>query len=140
MLNNSFSAYVKMEKMTSTPRETEAWVLTKGAAKLKKCIDNWEQKGTQRNLYQALIYNKKIWTLFQSELSKQNSPQPVGIRRNLLILCTYINKQIRSAMAEPSRAKLASIIEINMIIARGLGMSPKPNPVKESAVFKRLTG
>ena len=122
MENNYLRTYNNIGKITSTPRETEARILIQGAAKLHRCVEEWDVNGSKRPLYDALIYNRKIWTLFQSELSKESSPQPTGIRKNLLSLSIYINKQIRAAMEEPSREKLNSILDINMIIAKGLEM------------------
>jgi flagellar biosynthesis activator protein FlaF len=123
MLGNNLGAYKKIARISDSPREIEARVLTQGAVKLKKCLDNWEEKGMRRILFDALIYNQKIWTIFQSELSKEDNQQPLEIRKNLLSLSVFINKQIRSAMVEPSSKKLNSIIDINMSIAKGLGMS-----------------
>lgn len=122
MLNNPMNAYKKIQKLTETPRETEARVLTQGALKLKKCLDAWEEKGRRRVLHEALTYNQKIWTLFQLELSKPDNQQPLEIRKNLLSLSAFIIKKIRSAMVEPTRAKLNTIININMNIADGLNI------------------
>jgi flagellar protein FlaF len=132
MLENNLKIYKKMARISESPRQTEARVLTQGAVKLKKCLDNWGGKGRRFRLYEALIYNQKIWTIFQSELSKEDNHQPLETRKNLLTLSAFIIKQIRSAMAEPSLKKLNSIININMIIAQGLGMSEKPETEKRN--------
>jgi len=131
MSNNQLDAYKKIRKITETPRETEARVLIQGAVKLKRCLETWEEKGRRMKLHDALTYNQKIWTLFQSELSKNDNHQPLEIRKNLLSLSVFINKKIRSAMVEPSKAKLNTIININMNIAQGLGISPNNTPVKD---------
>jgi len=126
MINNQLDTYNKIKKLYETPRETEARVLTQGAVKLKKCLDAWEEKGRRKMLHEALTYNQKIWTIFQSELLKKDNHQAPDIRKNLLSLSVFINRKIRSAMVEPSQAKLNTIININMNIAQGLGMTPKP--------------
>jgi len=123
MSNNQLDAYKKISKITETPRETEARVLMQGAIKLKRCLDAWEEKGWRKRLHDSLNYNQKIWTIFQSELSKNDNQQPLEIRKNLLSLSVFINKKIRSAMVDPSKAKLNTIININMNIAQGLGTS-----------------
>jgi len=123
MSGSNLNAYKKIIKLTESPRETEARVLAQGAAKLNRCLENWEEKGTRRMLYDALIYNQKIWNIFHLELSREDNQQPIDIRKNLLTLSVFIHKQIRSAMADPSPEKLNSIININMSIAQGLGMS-----------------
>jgi flagellar biosynthesis activator protein FlaF len=121
MLNNSLNTYKKIGKLTETPRETEARVLTQGAVKLRQCLDNFEE-GMSVKLYEALIYNRKIWSIFQSDLSKESNPQPHEIKKNLLTLSNFIHSQIRSAMIDPSPEILNSIININITLAKGLGM------------------
>jgi len=120
MSNNSLNAYKKIGILTETPRETEARVLTQGAVKLRQCLDNFEE-GMSLKLYDALIYNQKIWSVFQTDLSRETNPQPPEIKKNLLTLSNFIHSQIRSAMIEPSPEKLNSIININITIAKGLG-------------------
>lgn len=130
MLGSKLNAYKKIIKLYESPRETEARVLTQGAVRLKRCLDDLEENGMHRMLYDALRYNQKIWTIFQSELSKKDNQQPMDIRKNLLTLSVFINKQIRSAMADPSPETVNSIIDINMSIAQGLGMTPTDNSMK----------
>jgi flagellar biosynthesis activator protein FlaF len=132
MSDNPLNVYKKIKRISETPRETEARVLTQGAIKLTRCLDAWEEKGRRRMLHDALTYNQKIWTLFQSELSNpENQQQPLEIRKNLLSLSVFIIKKIRSAMIDPTRAKLDTIININMNIAQGLGVSPKAGSTED---------
>jgi flagellar biosynthesis activator protein FlaF len=129
MLKRRLNTYKKIAKSSESTRQTEARVLTQGAAKLNKCLDTLDDQGMHRALYDALIYNQKIWTIFQSELSREDNQQPLEVRKNLLTLGAFIHKQIRSALANPSQEKLNSIININMTIAKGLAISPKSNSI-----------
>jgi flagellar biosynthesis activator protein FlaF len=129
MLGNNLNAYKKIVKICETPRETEARVLTQGATKLQRCLDQWDDQGMNMMLYEALKYNKKIWTLFLLELQKADNPQPPETRKNLLSLSAFILKRISSIMENPSAEKLNSIIDINITIAKGLSMNLRPNPV-----------
>ena len=127
MNSNYLKAYKKISKITDSIRETESRVLIQGAVKLKICINNWEGKGFRSQLTEALVYNNKIWTLFQSELSKEHNKQPAEIRNNLLKLSMFIKRQISAAMGNPTKSILENIIKINMLIARGLEMTPENN-------------
>jgi flagellar biosynthesis activator protein FlaF len=128
MNNRYLNAYNKIGKITSTLRETEARVLTQGAVKLKICLNNWEGRDSRSQLNEALIYNNKIWTVFQSELSKKQNQQPAEIRGNLLKLSMFVKRQISAGMGNPTKSILENIININMLIARGLETGPdKPN-------------
>lgn len=127
MENNYLKAYKKIGKITGSLRETEARVLSQGAVKLKICLNNWEGKSFRNQLTDALVYNNKIWTLFQSELSKKHSHQPDDIRNNLLKLSIYIKRQISAAMGSPTISIIENLININLLIARGLETSPEKN-------------
>jgi flagellar protein FlaF len=101
-------------------RETEARVLMKAALKLKVCQDNWESENRDDVLEEALIFNQQIWSIFQSELMREDHPMPKGLRMDLLSLGAIVDKRIYESMAYPSPEKLDTIININRNIAAGL--------------------
>ena len=116
--------YRNMQKATLNGRELEAEILSKAALKLKFCQNNWEAPNRDELLDEALKFNQKIWTLFQSELAKPESPLPKKLRENLLNLSMFIDKRIFEIMSFPSPEKLNAIIDINLNIAAGLRNSP----------------
>jgi flagellar protein FlaF len=118
------NAYKQVDKATISGRETEARVLTEAALKLKKCQDKWETAEREQNLDEALRYNQKIWSLFQSELEKEDNPLPQKLRIDILRLAAFIDKRIFEVMAYPSPEKLTIIININQNIAAGLRGNP----------------
>ena len=124
MYSNAYKLYQKVEKSTISGRETEARVLTEAAAKLQSCQKNW-QAGYFEALDEALKYNQKIWTIFQTELAKQENPLPTSIRRDLLRLAGFIDKRIYETMSAPSPEKLDIIIKINQNVASGLRETAK---------------
>ena len=119
MYSNAFKHYQDVEKATVSGRETEARVLTQAAVKLQLCQKNW-QDGYFEMLDEALKYNQRIWTIFQTELAKQDNPMPTSIKRDLLRLAGFIDKRIFETMSDPSPEKLNIIIKINQNIAAGL--------------------
>lgn len=119
MFNNAMQAYQKVEKATLSGRETEARVLTQAAIKLQVCQKNWHD-GMDEDLEEALTYNQKIWSIFQTELVKTDNPLPDMLKRDLLRLAAFIDKRIFETMSYPSPEKLDIIIKINQNIAAGL--------------------
>jgi len=119
-------AYKSVDKVTMSGRDVEAEVLSKAAIKLKACQDNWDidQKERETGLKQALDYNQRIWTIFQGELSSDNNPLPVEIRRDLLRLSAFIDKRTLELTAFPEKEKLNILIAINQNIAAGLRQTP----------------
>lgn len=119
MYNNAFKKYHEIEKATTSGRDTEARVLTQAAIKLRTCQRNWHNRN-HTELDEALKYNQKIWTIFQTELAKKDNPLPNEIKLNILKLAAFIDKRILETMSFPSPEKLDIIIKINQNLAEGL--------------------
>jgi flagellar protein FlaF len=105
-------------------REIESSVLSKSAAMLKNCQENWHHPDRDAKLDQALRYNQLLWTIFQAELAKADNPLQRELREDLLNLSAFIDKRTFEVMAYPSPEKLSILIEINLNIAAGLRGSP----------------
>lgn len=125
MYKNALSAYQHVDKSTISGRETEARVLSDAALKLIKVQEHWNHDSRDAMLDEALRYNQKIWSLFQSELQSEDNPLPTKLRIDILRLSIFIDKRIFDIMAFPSLEKLNIIIQINQNIAAGLRGSLK---------------
>jgi flagellar protein FlaF len=126
MQQSPLEAYQQVEKVTGSGREIEAAVLTKAAIKLKECQKNWDADDRDQRLEEALKFNQKIWSIFQSELTNQNHPMPTELRVGLLRLGGFIDRRIFETMADPSPEKLDIVININCNLAAGLRGSTAP--------------
>ncbi len=126
MLQSPLEAYQHVEKVTGSGREIEAAVLTKAAIKLKECQRNWDAQDRDVRLEEALKYNQKVWSIFQSELTNENHPMPSELRRNLLRLGGFIDRRIFETMANPTPEKLDMVIKINCNLAAGLRDTTTP--------------
>lgn len=122
---NAVRAYETVSKMTMSGREIEAAVLTKAARKLKACQEHWDTAHRDDMLEEALKFNQRIWSIFQSELSHKDNPLPKKLRLDIIRLSSFIDKRIFETMAEPSLEKLSIIIDINNNLAAGLRDFPK---------------
>jgi flagellar protein FlaF len=120
----SLRAYESVSKSTQPGREIEAAVLTKAALKLKKCQDDWNAPDRDNRLDEALKYNQRIWSIFQSELSRENHELPKKLRLDILRLAAFIDRRIFETMAFPAPEKLNIVIDINNNLAAGLRGSP----------------
>jgi flagellar protein FlaF len=112
--------------MTGSGREIEAAVLTKAAMKLKECQKTWDADDRDARLEEALKFNQKIWSIFQSELTNEDHPMPAELRRNLMRLGRFIDRRIFETMANPNPRKLDMVIKINCSLAAGLRGSTTP--------------
>ena len=113
-------SYRNIQKASLSGRDLEAEVLSKAAYKLTYCQNNWDDPKRDEILDEALKYNQKIWTLFQSELTRPDNPLPQKLKEDLLSLSAFIDKRIFDVMSFPSSEKLNALININLNIAAGL--------------------
>lgn len=113
-------SYQKALKANMSGREIESAVLTKAALKLKECQDNWDAVDRDEKLNEALKFNQLVWSIFQSELMRNDNPLPIQLRRDILRLSAFIDKRIFEVMISPSPEKLNIIININLNLAAGL--------------------
>jgi flagellar protein FlaF len=120
----SLRAYELVEKATQSGRKIESAVLTKAAVKLKECQDNWDAPDRDTKLDVALKFNQRIWSIFQSELSRDDHELPKKLRLDILRLAAFIDRRIFETMAFPSPEKLKIVIDINNNLAAGLRNSP----------------
>lgn len=124
-------AYQDVVKTTTTGRNLEAAVLTKAARLLILCQEQWKEEGHFQRLDEALIFNQKVWTIFQDELAKEDHPMPAELRANILKLSLMIDKRIVEVMGNDSSPdRLELIININNNIAAGLRGSGVLAPVR----------
>ena len=116
----ALNAYKTVEKTTVSARETEARVLTEGAIKLRNCQKKWMDVNRRELLDEALRYNQRIWTIFQTEIAKEDNPLPHAIKQDIFRLSRFIDKRIFEVMGAPKPEKLEILIKINENIAAGL--------------------
>jgi len=78
-MQSAAHAYGKVAKETSSPRELEASLLLKAAARLQAVRDGWGEKNGE--LADALLYNRKLWSIFLTEATDNSNPLPKEVRQ-----------------------------------------------------------
>ncbi len=111
-------AYRAVAKEIASPRELEANLLLKAAARLQAVIDSWDQNRSDLN--DALLYNRKLWTVFLGSAISSDNPLPLEIRQNVANLGMYIMSQTVAVTAKPEVAIVSSLVSINRELAAGL--------------------
>ena len=117
-MQNAAQAYQNVGRQISNPRELEATLLLQAAARLQSVHDSWDEKKTQ--LDEALLYNRKLWTVFLSEMTDANNPMPRDVRQNVANIGLFVMNHTVTAMTDPNPVHLDSLISINREIAAGL--------------------
>jgi flagellar protein FlaF len=80
--------------------------------------DGWEK--TRPELDEALLYNRKLWTIFLTSVTDAENPLPAEVRQNVANLGLFVMNQTLSVMSDPQPDRLNSLISVNREVAAGL--------------------
>ena len=117
-MSSAAQAYARTSQTTSSPREIEAQALLKAARQLQEVQSNWA--GPTKALDTALLFNRRLWSIFMSAAQADENPQPVEVRQKIANIGVFVMKQTVEMQVNPDPAKLKSLIEINCNLAAGL--------------------
>lgn len=117
MYPNPTSAYQQTSRLTPSPRNAEAEAFSKAARLLHQA-----ETGTfdYDNYASALRFNQRLWTIIQADLGRDGMHLPAELRRDILNLSLYVDKQTMKALTDPKAEHLGALVEIDRSIARGL--------------------
>jgi flagellar biosynthesis activator protein FlaF len=117
-MHQAIKAYAAVAKETASPRDLEAALLLKAASKLQSVHESWSDR--PKGLNEALIYNRRLWTIFLDSVCSDDNPLPVETRQNIANLGVYVMKETVTLMADPKPSQLVPLININRGLAAGL--------------------
>lgn len=118
-MNYAAKAYAKVAKETASPRELEASLLLKAAAKLQAVQESWSGKKS-RELDDAVMYNRRLWTVFIDSVTRDDNKLPKVTRQTLTALGIRVMGETFSLMTKPDPSHVSTLIKINRGIAAGL--------------------
>ena len=101
-------AYGAIANQTANPRELEADLLLNAAARLQAIRDGWNDKSPE--LDAALLFNRKLWSIFVTSATSPENPLPIGLRQNVANLGIFVFKQTiatppRRGAAQPAQRR-----------------------------------
>jgi len=117
-MRQAMQAYGAVARQISDPRDLEESLLLTAAAKLQAIDDDWDCG--QRNLHEALTYNRKLWTVFMTSAASRDNPLPAAIRQNIANLGLFVMNETIAITQDPQRERLGALVAINRNIAAGL--------------------
>ena len=97
-MQSAAQAYKNVGRQISNPRELEATLLLQAAARLQSVHDSWDDNRTQ--LDEALLYNRKLWAVFLSEMTDANNPMPKDVRQNVANIGLFVMNHTVTAMTD----------------------------------------
>jgi flagellar biosynthesis activator protein FlaF len=115
-------SYSNTAQKTGDPRELEAQLLMRAAAKLQTI-----KNGTATDLIDrlnALRYNRRLWLVFADAVTKPENPLPREIKQNVANLAIFVAKHtLNIETAREPDESVGVLININRAIAAGLRTS-----------------
>src|SRR3954469_24448543 len=117
-MSQAAQAYARTSHATSHPREIEAQALLKAARQLQDVEANWV--GPDKNMSNALLFNRRLWSIFMSAAESNDNQQPMDVRQKIANIGVFVMKQTIDMQMNPDPAKLKSLIAINCNLAAGL--------------------
>jgi flagellar protein FlaF len=117
-MKSAAQAYGAVAKQIANPRQLEAQLLLKAAARLQSVHDDWDNKRTE--LEPALHYNRKLWTVLFTSVTDPTHALPAPIRQNVANLGMFVLKHTLDLAVQPQPERLRPLISINRELAAGL--------------------
>ena len=121
-MRNGALAYQQVAQTTATPRDLEAQLLLRAAARLSLCRE--AETLDKRAVRDALQFNRKLWTVFLSAVNRPENPLPNETKANVRSLAAFVLDRTIKLEIKPEPAKLDELITINRQIAGGLFSPP----------------
>ncbi|MEH2526479.1 MULTISPECIES: flagellar biosynthesis regulator FlaF [unclassified Bradyrhizobium] len=118
MSSAAANAYARVATTTSSPRDIEAQALLKAANKLQAIVGN--ENATSEQISEALMFNRKLWAIFLSDVLRDENQQPLAVRQNIANLGIFVLSQTMALQISPQVEHIKPLIEINRNLAAGL--------------------
>jgi flagellar protein FlaF len=118
MSSAAAQTYARVANTTASPREIEAKALLMAANKLQAVMTNADATFEQTS--EALLFNRKLWSIFLSEAQRDENPQPLDVRQNIANIGIFVLSHTAALQISPQRDHFKPLIEINRNIAAGL--------------------
>src|SRR5437588_10379990 len=109
-MSTAAQAYARTAQASTPAREIEAQALLKAAKQLQEVQSNWA--GPDNRMHAALLFNRRLWSIFLSAAESDDNPQPVEIRQNIANIGVFVMTQTVDLQTNPQPAKLKSLIEL----------------------------
>src|SRR5258708_22984415 len=104
MSSAAAQAYARVANTTASPRDIEAKALLMAANKLQAVMTNADATFEQAS--EALMFNRKLWSIFLSEAQRDENPNSLDVRQNSATLGVFVLSHTPSFHISPQRPHL----------------------------------
>jgi flagellar protein FlaF len=114
-----YAAYAKVHPNNDSYRDLEYKVLGRVTGAL---INANKDDAVLPDVYNAALWNEKVWNAFRSDLSSEENRLPVDLKDSLISLSIWVGKETRRVLNNATG--LDGLININRQIMAGLSSQP----------------
>lgn len=117
-MQNGAQAYARMAQTTANPRERDAQLLLRAAARFAAAQNSnpFDRNGAR----DAATFNRKLWTVFLSAVSRAENPLDPATKANLKNIAMFVLRRSAAIEINPAADQLGALIDINRNLAEGL--------------------
>lgn len=117
-MQNGAQTYARMAQTTANPRERDAQLLLRAAARFTAAQNSDPFDRTAAR--DAATFNRKLWTVFLSSVSRVENPLDTATKTNLRKIATFVLNRSTAIEINPQPQQLKALIDINRNLAEGL--------------------
>lgn len=118
-MSSAAQAYARVAQTSASPREIEAQALLKAANKLQAVLNDWN-KVRNDEIAEAILFNRKLWSIFLSAATDDKNPQTMDVRQRIADIGVFVMTQTAELQINPRSELLPPLIDINRNLAAGL--------------------
>ncbi len=115
---DAFKSSARSAPPSASPRKFEADLLLAGASCLSAAQERWHDH--RNRLDEALLHNRRLWTMFLASVTSLDDPLPTEIRQSVANLDLFVTNETAAILSDPRPERLALLININCELAAGL--------------------
>ena len=117
-MQNGAQAYARMAQTTANPRERDAQLLLRAAARFAavQATEPFDRSAAR----EAATFNRKLWTVFLSAVGRPENPLDPATKQNLQKVAMFSVRRSAAMELNPVAEQLTALININRNLAEGL--------------------
>lgn len=111
----SYVAYGRTQNRVESQRQIEYRLLAQVTGALIAARDMPKDK---RKLFDAVLWNQKVWDAFLHDLSGDGNRLPMDLRKRLIAICLSVRRE--TAAVIDGKGDVEALIQVNRNIMEGL--------------------
>ena len=123
----SYGAYTRVQNTTQDPRDIEFRLLGSVTGAMLSARGDSDR----RRLFDAVLWNQKVWDAFLVDLSHEGNRLPGDLKRRLVSLCLAVRRETDAII--DGRGDVDTLVAVNRNVMDGLRGTGEATPRRAAA-------